>query len=162
MLTAAQLIRLLNLQPLHPEGGYFAETYRSPVAVHTAGDATSRVATTAIYYLLTDTTCSRLHRLRNDELWHFYVGDAVEMVQLAPHGAGQLLTLGHDLANGQRCQTLVPAGTWQGARLLPGGRWALMGCTVAPGFEFADFEVANRAALCTAYPDFSTWIEALT
>lgn len=162
MPTAEQLIRCLNLQPLHLEGGYFAETYRSPLQFYPPGFTTDRVASTAIFYLLTQNTCSRLHRLRSDEVWHFYLGDPVELVQLPPVGDGRILTLGQDLLNGQVCQSLVPAGTWQGARLVQDGQWALLGCTVAPGFEFADFETGDRAALSAAFPSFHAWIEELT
>lgn len=162
MLTAEEVITRLGMQPLEAEGGFFVEMYRSHLKVRVAEPEMERIASTAIYYLLTEKTCSRLHRLRSDEVWHFYLGDPVDQVLLEVAGRGRVVTLGHDLVAGQVCQTLVPQGVWQGAQLRPGGRWALMGCTVAPGFEFADFELGDRARLCAEYPAFRTWIEALT
>lgn len=160
-LTAEALIAHLGMQPLHAEGGYFVETYRANSTVKLVPGVEERAASTAIYYLLTDSTSSRMHRLRSDEVWHFYVGDPVEMVQLSPDGQGRVIRLGHDLTAGQVCQVVVPGGTWQGARLLPGGRWALMGCTVAPGFEFSDFEPGDKRALIDEYPTFRARIEVL-
>lgn len=148
-MTAAELIAMLGLVPLEPEGGYFRETYRSD-------------RSTAIYYLLTPKTFSAIHRLPWDEIFHFYLGDAVEMLQLAPGGAGQVVTLGADLVAGMRPQVVVPAGTWQGARLRKGGSLALMGTTVAPGFDPADFEAGDRARLVASHPAFRELIVALT
>jgi uncharacterized protein len=159
--TADELVKALHLRPLDAEGGYYAETFRSSFKIQSESGV-ERPASTAIYYLLTDSTYSRLHRLRSDEVWHFYAGDPVEMVQLAEGGNGQIIVLGSDLLHGEKCQVIVPAGVWQGARLRAGGRWALMGCTVAPGFEFADFELADRQRLRNQYPTFGEWIDALT
>jgi uncharacterized protein len=117
---------------------------------------------TAIYYLLTPETFSALHRLRSDEVFHFYLGDPVEMLQLLPGGEGRLHVLGTDLAAGMRPQVVVPRDVWQGARLLPGGSLALLGTTVAPGFDPADCESGKRDALVAAYPDFRERIVALT
>lgn len=154
--TAQAIIDHLRLQPLPGEGGYFIETYRSPLVQQ------SRAASTAIYYLLTPETVSLFHRLKSDELWHFYQGDAVEQVLLQADGTHQVQLLGQDVLQGEHCQVLVPAGTWQGARLLAEGQWALMGCTVAPGFEFADWELGEREALLREYPHAAKWIEQLT
>lgn len=166
MLTAEEVIRLLGLHPHPREGGFFAETYRAgerldPGALPARYDG-PRCLGTAIYYLLTPATCSTLHRLASDEIFHFYLGDPVEMLQLAPDGSGCRLILGADLAAGQRPQVVVPRGVWQGARLVAGGAWALLGTTVAPGFEYRDYEDGDRAALVAAYPDFAGLIRALT
>jgi len=160
------LKRSLGLVPLPQEGGFFAESYRSDEALP-AGHLSARYAgerslATAIYFLLTHDSFSALHRLASDEIWHHYLGDPVEMLQLREPAAGKVLLLGSDFDRGMRPQTVVPRSTWQGARLLPGGTFALLGATVSPGFEFADFELASREPLLASYPDFSSLIKALT
>src|SRR5437016_13667545 len=157
MLTADQLIAALNLRPLPVEGGYYRQTYRS-----TQTHAHARPAATAIYYLLTADTCSALHRLPSDEIFHFYLGDPVSMLQLWPDGTGRILTLGADVRAGQAPQVVVPRGVWQGSWLAFGGRFALLGTTMAPGFEFADYESADRTDLCRRYPAFRELIDKLT
>ena len=147
MYSAQQLIDYLGMSALPDEGGFFVETYRSKNLLPSSAlpdHPGSRSLATSIYYLLTAETVSKLHRLKSDEIFHFYLGDPVEMLQLSPDGNGQLMTLGNDVLAGQHCQLLVPHGTWMGARLRTGGEWALMGCTVAPGFDFADFELGQR------------------
>jgi predicted cupin superfamily sugar epimerase len=155
-MTPEDVIAALGLQPLLMEGGWFCETYRSTARI---GD---KSLATAIYYLITPTSFSRLHRLPSDELFHFYLGDPVEQLQLFPDGAGQVVTLGADLAAGQRPQALVSAGVWQGSRLMPGGRFALLGTTMSPGFEFADYEDGDRDQLSVAYPTWRSQIVELT
>lgn len=167
MLTAAEVMALLDLRPLPEEGGYYGETYRAPHVPVVAAPAPypgPRPRKTAIYYLLTPDTFSAIHRLPGDELFHFYLGDPVEQLHLSPDGTGRVVTIGPDLAAGQRPQRLVPGGTWQGARLLPGGShgYALLGTTMAPGFDFADYEAGNRNQLSAAYPAFRSLIDALT
>ena len=148
MPTAEQIRSLLHLGPHPREGGYFVETYRSDVYI--AGDMlparyeSGRSLATAIYYLLTPDTFSALHRLKTDEIFHFYVGDPVEMLQLWPDGKGRVLTMGHDILDGMQPQVLVPQGIWQGTRLVPGGKFTLLGTTISPGFEFADYESGQR------------------
>jgi predicted cupin superfamily sugar epimerase len=166
MLTAEQLIRFFAMKPLPHEGGYYVETYRAsekigPQALppRYAGD---RSFGTSILYLLTPATFSALHRLKSDEVFHFYLGDPVTMLRLHPDGTSEIITLGHDILNGQRIQLTVPAGTWQGGFLNEGSRFALMGTTVAPGFESADFELAARAELLEQYPDQRDLILRLT
>src|SRR3954469_16183139 len=102
---------------------------------------------TAIYFLLTPETFSAMHRLPTDEVLHFYMGDPVEMFQITADGRGTMIIMGHALKGGQVPQLLIPGNHWQGARLAPGGMWALLGTTVAPGFEFADYEHGSRDAL---------------
>ncbi len=166
MITAEEIIKLLDLKPHPSEGGYFAETYRSaetlaPGALP-ARYSGPRAAATAIYYLLTPTTFSAMHRLRTDEMFHFYLGDPVEMLQLWPDGSGRTLVLGSDLRHGMKPQAVVPRGVWQGSRLRKGGKFALMGTTVSPGFDFADYEAGSREQLAGAYPGFRETITALT
>ena len=144
--TVSDLITLLDLKP-HPEGGYYRETYRSDKV---AGEPL-RALSTAIYYLLVADTFSELHRLTADEIFHFYLGDTVEMLQLFEDGQAKVVKLGQNLAAGEQLQVVLPAGVWFGSRLVAGGTYALMGTTVAPGFDFADFERGNRAELLAKY-----------
>jgi predicted cupin superfamily sugar epimerase len=159
------LIRTLNLKP-HPEGGFYAETYRSAEGIAAAGlpprYGGARAFSTAIYYLLTADSFSALHRLKSDEVFHFYLGDPVEMLVLPAAGGGCVLNVGAELGRGEQPQAVIPAGAWQGARLRPGGVHALLGCTVAPGFDFADFEAGGRRELRDRYPAYGELIAALT
>lgn len=163
---AAAIIEALGLAPHPKEGGYFRETYRSgetlPECALGGRYNGPRAVSTAIYYLLTPTAFSALHRLASDEVFHFYAGDPVEQLRLLADGRGEVVTIGNDLAAGMRLQTVVPRGAWQGARLVPGGRFALLGCTVAPGFDYGDYEGGGRAALAAAYPQFAQRIATLT
>ena len=154
------LIARLDLRP-HPEGGWYRETFRDPRAVHAAGFEGPRSASTAIYFLLAEGNFSALHRIRSDEVWHHYAGGDVEVTALSPDGALRTLVVGHHHAAAAP-QAVVPAGEWFGARVAAGGRWALVGCTVAPGFEFSDLELADRAALTASYPAHAGIIAALT
>lgn len=164
-LTADQVKRLLHLEPLPGEGGFYAETYRSghllPPSALPFPSGEPRHLCTAIYYLLTPETSSRLHRLKGDEVYHFYLGDPVELLMLPPGGSGEVYLLGSDLAAGQRPQALVPGGVWQGSRLQEGGRFALMGTTMAPGFEFGDFETGDGSTLAAAFPAHADLIRTL-
>jgi predicted cupin superfamily sugar epimerase len=103
-----------------------------------------------------------MHLLRSDEVFHFYAGDPVEMLQLSPDGSGRTIVIGNDLAQGQRPQVVVERGVWQGSRLVAGGRWALLGCTVSPGFEYEDYDSACRDELIARWPSFAETIAALT
>jgi len=165
MLTARQLIAMLDLRPLPLEGGYYRETYRAsdrlPASALAAHYPMAKSACTAIYYLLTPETFSALHRLPTDEIFHFYLGDPVHMLQLPPDGDGCIVMLGSDLNARQHPQLLVPRGTWQGSRLAPGGSFALLGTTMAPGFDFEDFEPADRNYLIARYPAFANQIDRL-
>jgi hypothetical protein len=165
MLTAEDVKRLLGLEPLEREGGFFAETYRSRTAWapgSLTGEIAPRALATAIYYLLEPRSFSALHRVRGDELYHFYLGDPVELLVLGPGHAARAHALGADLAGGQRPQAVVPAGAWQGSRLVAGGRWALLGTTMSPGFDPTDFEPGRRAELVARWPEQRALIEALT
>jgi predicted cupin superfamily sugar epimerase len=117
---------------------------------------------TAIYYQLEPGTFSEMHTLDSDEIFHFYLGDPVEMLQLRPDGGSALFTLGPDLAAGQHVQLLVPAGVWQGSRLIGGGKVALLGCTVTPGFDFADYRGGTYSELAAKWPAQAEAIRKLT
>ena len=166
MITVEQLIALLRLKPHPEEGGYFVETYRSdePIPVETlpARYRGARSFATAIYYLLTPASFSSMHRLQTDEIFHFYLGDPAEMLQLLPDGSGKVLRMGTDIEVGMRPQVVVPRGVWQGTRLLSGGRFALLGTTVSPGFDFSDYETGDRDLLTRSYPGFRDQILSLT
>jgi predicted cupin superfamily sugar epimerase len=166
-MTAEDVKKLLGLQPHPREGGWYVRTYEAAELVGAAAFADGRYAGkrrtgTAIYYLLEEGTFSEMHRLKSDEVFHFYAGDAVEMLQLNDGGSGMTIVIGNDLARGQRPQVVVARAVWQGCRLVEGGEWALLGCTVSPGFEFEDYESGVRERLCEEWPDFAGQIKALT
>lgn len=163
-MTAEEVIRHLKLEPHPKEGGFFRETYRAaegPGELPVRYQGPRRFGT-AIYYLLTPGTFSALHRLESDEVFHFYLGGPVRMLQLHPDGNGRTVVLGNDLANGQLPQVVVPHGVWQGSFLEPGASFGLLGCTVAPGFEYVDYEHGDRATLIAQYPVFEALIRRLT
>lgn len=164
-MTADEVIALLQLQPHPVEGGYFRETYRSndllPQAVLPRNPGARSLAT-AIYYLLTPTAISALHRLPTDEIFHFYLGDPVQMLQLWPDGSSRQLILGSDVKTGHLPQTVVPGGVWQGSVLMQGGKFALLGATMAPGFDYADYVSGDRAELCRLWPEHEQMIRKLT
>ncbi len=156
------IIEKLNLKPLPFEGGYYFETYRSDERISLSQYSGERSLCTAIYYLLTPDTFSAIHRLKSDEIFHFYAGDPVEMLLLYPDGSHSVITIGPDVANGQQPQVVVPKLVWQGCRLIGNGNFALMGTTVSPGFEFEDFELGDRDLLMKEYPSISGIIEKYT
>lgn len=138
-LSAEEVVRLLDLAP-HPEGGFYRETFRDAVLIDG-----QRAASTAIYYLLPVGQISAWHRVDAAEIWHFYAGASLELKLSADGAEAQILRLGPDLMTGERPQAIVPAGVWQSARSLGAHpqSWTLVGCTVAPAFEFAGFELAG-------------------
>ena len=157
--TAEEVIAALNLAPHPEEGGFFRETYRSAENFRPGGPFTGeRSHSTGIYYLLTADTFSAMHRLPGDEMFHFYAGDPVAMLELFPSGESRHTILGPDLQT-MTYQRVVPGGVWQGSRLVEGGEWALLGTTMAPGFSFEDYEHGS-AALLDEYPSERTAIEA--
>jgi predicted cupin superfamily sugar epimerase len=159
-MTAEDVIRLLQLHPHPVEGGFFRETYRSAATLPAHGGI--RNVSTAIYYLLKPGHVSELHVLPSDEVFHFYLGSPVRMLQLWPDGSGREILLGSDVAAGQVPQVLVPAGVWQGTRLIGDTGFALLGCTVAPGFDYADYRGGTRAELTARWPAFAEEIRRLT
>ena len=156
-MTADEVKAKLGLEPHPREGGWFARTWESGerVAAESFWDGRypgARWTGTAIYYLLEPGTFSEMHRLKSDEVFHHYLGDAVEMLQLDEGEMGRRVVLGKDLAAGERPQVVVPRGVWQGSRLVEGGAWALLGCTVSPGFEYEDYDAGNEAELMALWP----------
>ena len=145
----------LSLQP-HPEGGYYAETYRA------ASVDNKRAASTGIYFLLGRRDISRFHRIDADEMWHFYAGDSLIIHMIDPQGHYSSFRLGSNAEIGERFQAVVPAGCWFGAEVVMGGDYGLVGCTVAPGFEFSGFELADCEALTKQFPNHSQIIQKLT
>jgi len=162
--SAEQIIHLLALAP-HPEGGHYRELFRAPLTVTSAAHPGVRAASTAIYFLLKAGEFSALHRVRSDEVWHHYAGDAIELHAFDEAGH-TLFRLGNDLAGGERPVAVIPAGVWQAARIAEaGGRrhgYALCGCTVAPGFDFIDFELPTREELLTKLAAHGESVRALT
>ncbi|CAG9172624.1 hypothetical protein LMG23992_02283 [Cupriavidus laharis] len=161
--TADRLIHALGLQP-HPEGGYFRETYRSTEAIRCSDDR-QRAASTAIYYLLRGNDFSAWHRIRSDELWHFHAGAPLDVHVLT--GNGQLVThrLGNPLEHpGAVFQAMVPANHWFAAERVASARddFSLLGCTVAPGFEFSEFELADASRLAASFPDHAELVHRLS
>ena len=164
-ITADEIRKLLKLEPHPVEGGWYRRTYTSEVSVALLRGV--RPYGTAIYYLLEEGAFSEMHMLASDEIFHFYLGDPVEMLQLWPDGHSVVLTLGPDLQAGQQVQLVVPAGVWQGTRLIDegkerGGKVALLGCTVTPGFDFADYRNAPAAELIAGWPMEAERIGKLT
>jgi len=157
MIDAKEMIKKLDLKPLPEEGGYYRETYRSSIKPLAAklfdiDSGSDRALCTAIYYLVVPESFSALHKVKSDEMFHFYSGDPIEMIQIHEDGKLQRFAMGADIFSGHLPQVLVPRGVWQALRLKAGGKWSLMGTTVAPGFEFEDFEVGARDAMIQQFP----------
>lgn len=153
-MSVAGLVAKLGLKE-HPEGGFYREIYRSPIRVRAGGS--ERSAVTCIYYLLPAGSFSAFHRLRHDELWHFLGGSPLRIHCLRAGREPWTLELGP----GRELQAVVPAGTWFAAEAVE-GEFSLLGCTVAPGFEFADFELAGREELAAAFPAAAGLVRRLT
>lgn len=167
-MRAEDIIALLHLAPLPIEGGYFRETWRSPVTA-SPGTLPLRYSSekslgSAIYYLLTNQpdSFSALHRLPTDEIYHFYIGDPVEMLLLGSESTAQRIRLGSNVAAGEHVQYVVPAGVWQGSRLMAGGSFALLGTTMSPAFDPSDYQPGLRSELIAQYPQHAASIQALT
>lgn len=160
-----QLVKELQLQP-HPEGGFFRETYRSDLNLSTPWEKENansrRSLSTAIIFLITAGNFSAFHRIKSDECWHFYSGQPLLVHQISPDGIYSCIQLGNRGGEGQIFQYVVPAGYWFASEVGTKTGYALVGCTVAPGFDFADFELAQRDELIQAYPNFAVLIERLT
>ena len=162
---AALIIEQYGMQP-HPEGGFFAQTYRSPGRIPgsalPAEFAGERNFSTAIVFLLRKNDFSALHRLRQDEVWHYYSGGALRLVMISPEGKFSETTLGRNGKAGYVVQAVVPAGWWFGARPARGAAFSFVGCTVAPGFDFADLELAKRSDLLEKFPGLAAIILSFT
>jgi hypothetical protein len=159
-MTASEIKQLLHLEPHPIEGGSFRQTWAAAETVNLARGC--RPAGTAIYYLLEPGAFSEMHTVAADEIFHFYLGDPVEMLQLRPDGSSARFVLGPDLQAGQHVQLVVPAGVWQGTRLVGSGQVALLGCTVSPGFDYADYSNAKAEELIKKWPQEAERIRALT
>jgi hypothetical protein len=166
-MTADEVKKILGLQPHPREGGWFVRTWESEemVAASCFEDGRydgARRTSTAIYYLLEPGTFSEMHVLESDEIFHHYMGGAVEMLQLFEDGSSARVVIGKDLEAGERPQSVVRRGVWQGSRLLREEGWALLGCTVSPGFEFVDYEDASAEELIEKWPGEAERIRGLT
>ncbi len=153
------LIERLNLKPLAQEGGYFRETYRAERKVDVVSE---KSISTCIYFLIADGTFSAFHKLPSDEIWHFYAGDPVELSIIDKDGELHVRRLDASLLEGTAPQVVVPAGCWQGARLAGAGKFALLGCTVAPAFDFSDYVHGHRQNLLDEFPEHRQTILNLT
>ncbi len=166
-MTATEWIRHLNLEP-HPEGGFYRQTYEAalvlPMACLPEAFSGDRSVSTAIYYLLRNDDFSTFHRISSDEMWHFYAGDCLLIHVIEPTGEYRVLQLGSDPERGDILQAMVPAGCWFAAGLAgeAGETFALVGCTVSPGFAFADFSIGDRGRLLARYPQHATVVERFT
>ena len=149
----------------HPEGGYFKETYRSQESIPKNALPqrfnNHRSFGTSIYFLLEQNNFSAFHRIKSDEIWHFYVGDTLHIHIISEAGAYQLIQLGNHIHNGETFQAMVPAGSWFASEIAQPGHYALVGCTVAPGFDFADFELAKKETLVGLFPNHELLINRL-
>mmetsp|Transcript_18435 Transcript_18435/g.48639 ORF Transcript_18435/g.48639 Transcript_18435/m.48639 type:complete len:201 (-) Transcript_18435:287-889(-) len=158
--TADDLIKKYNLQP-HPEGGYFVETFRAASTV--SATQGTRSALTSIYFLVMPGSISRMHRLaHSDEVWSFYLGGPMTVVEISKDGVLKKTTLGADVNYGELVQHVVPAGSWFGSYPNEGSAYSFVGCMVGPGFDFADFELGSRSALLAQYPQHEGEIVKLT
>jgi uncharacterized protein len=163
-LDAEYWIEKLNLQP-HAEGGYFRQTYRADLVLPkncVPGFDGARAVSTAIYFLLESENFSAFHRLRSDEIWHFYAGESVLVHVIAEDGEYSSISLGANPEGGEEFQAVVKAGCWFASEVRNKKSWALVGCTVSPGFDFADFDLAKREQLVRSYPQHRELIERLT
>jgi predicted cupin superfamily sugar epimerase len=158
-MPASLYINRLSLLP-HPEGGYYKQTYQSPLNVQ--APAGERPVSTAIFYLLEQGDFSAFHTLKSDECWHFYAGSTLLIHIIEPTGNYYCVSMGHQLQDDEQLQFIVPAGTWLAAEPAPGTDFALAGCTVAPGFVFEDFEMARRDELTAKFPQHTALISRLT
>ncbi len=162
---AQTYVQALQMQA-HPEGGFYRESYRSAqlmdVTQAEEGVEVRRNVSTGIYFLLERGNFSAFHKIRSDEMWHFYAGQALEVLEISPAGNLRCTRLGPDVLQGEVFQHVVPAHTWFASRVASGGTFSLVGCTVAPGFDFADFCLADRATLVALFPQNEEIIHALT
>jgi predicted cupin superfamily sugar epimerase len=165
MNSSENIINKLNLQA-HPEGGYFRETYRSKGEVNTdslpADYKGKRNYSTCIYFLLTSDNFSALHRIKQDEIWHFYDGSPILLHVITPEGEHSEIVIGNDLSKGEIPQYVVPGGCWFAAEVINKNSYSLTGCTVSPGFSFEDFELKSKAELINMFPHQKEVISKLT
>ena len=160
--TAQTYIQTLQLQA-HPEGGFYRETYRSKLMTDAVGPENDRRhVSTGIYFLIEHGNFSAFHKIKSDEMWHFYAGQALEIFELSETGQRSCTRLGPDTMSGEALQHVVVANTWFASRVADGGTFSLVGCTVAPGFDFRDFYLADRQSLTAKFPHHRQLILELT
>jgi predicted cupin superfamily sugar epimerase len=158
-MNAQDIINKLQMLP-HPEGGYYKETYRSEEqTINKEGN--KRNTSTAIYFLLENNNISRFHRIKSDELWFFHQGNAIEIVSIHNNELVSI-TLGNDIDKGEVPQAVIPANVWFASSVKDGQGFGLVSCTVAPGFDFADFEMAKQNELLKEYPMLESVIKKYT
>lgn len=159
------LIKHLELLP-HPEGGFYKEVYRSKEVIPTSALAEKyegeRNVCTSIYFMLTSGNFSAFHRINQDEIWHFYQGEAIELHIISPQGKHKLVMVGHDFTKGEVPQVVVPARHWFAAKVSVDNSFSLVGCTVSPGFDFRDFELAKGTKLIKEFPEHVSLISDFT
>lgn len=164
-MTVDILVKALDLIP-HPEGGFYKETYRSPVKLTqqclSPDFSGERNIATGIYFLIEKGNFSALHKIKSDETWHFYAGDALEVTEIDESANLKITAIGPDILKGQAFQYTVKANTWFGSRVSAAGNFSLVGCTVYPGFDFNDFEMAERSVLVKQFPQHKSIITELT
>ena len=160
-----RIIDELGLQP-HPEGGYYKETYRSPGQIEDSGLPANysgkRSYSTCIYFMLTSVDFSAFHRIQQDEIWHFYEGTSIHLHTISPEGVYRDTLIGRDIFSGEQPQVIVPGNHWFAAEVIETDSFALVGCTVAPGFSFADFELGSQKLLVETFPQHQDLIVRLT
>lgn len=164
-MNANYFIKKLNLQP-HTEGGYYSEVYRSDIIIPKNALPQEfngeRCFSTSIYFLVEKDNFSALHKIKSDEIWHFYYGDALEVIEIDDNGILKSTILGNNLEKNETFQYTVKANNWFGSRVKEGGQFSLVGCTVSPGFDFNDFELAKRNELILKFPNQKELIESMT
>jgi predicted cupin superfamily sugar epimerase len=160
MQTVDTIINQLNMLA-HPEGGYFAEHYRSSESFAPTGFDGQRSYATSIYFLLEKDQFSALHKIKSDEIWHFYLGEPLEIIEIEPNGKLIKTVLGQNFSYGQVLSYVVKAGNWFGSRPLAGSVFSLVGCTVSPGFDFEDFEMPSKTYFLDNFPQHKTLIEEI-
>lgn len=160
-MNSKELAESLELLP-HPEGGYYRETYRSGTSITIPESGDKRQLATAIYFLIENTNFSAFHKIKSDETWHFYEGDTLEVIEIDLSGQLIITKVGKNIKEGEVFQYTVKANHWFGSRVKAGGGFSLVGCTVAPGFDFRDFELAKRDELTRLYPQHEDMITTLT
>ncbi len=162
--TVTELVEKFGLLP-HPEGGFYKETYRSAEQIEAVAlperFTGNRQYSTAIYFLLEQGNFSAFHRIQSDECWHFYAGQSLHVHVIHPNGQYELIGMGNHIQSGETFQAVVPAGSWFASETAPGGQFSFVGCTVAPGFDFADFELAKAAELSVLFPEYAGLISRL-
>jgi uncharacterized protein len=157
--NAEYYCRNLELLP-HPEGGFYKEVYRCENTFNVNGK--ERACSTAIYFLIEKNNFSAFHRIKSDELWHFYAGDALEVIEIHSDGKLRVTAVGSCIGKNEKLLHVVPAGTWFASRVKQGGEFSLAGCTVSPGFDFEDFEMGSREELIRSFPEHSQLIVELS